>query len=352
MEISPEFAARIDEAITHYPVSKRSAALPLLHLMQEQFGHVSDEAVEWIAAKLELQPINVLELVTFYPMFTRHPVGRRHVRVCRTLSCAMAGGYQLMDAFCNTTGIQRDHDGEHGTPVSKSPDGEFSVEFVECLASCGSAPVCMVGDTFHENVRVENVSAILAGTVSPPPVRPVHPKEKRMIFSNIGREGWSLDIDCAIRHGGYEDLKKAVTMKREDIVNEVKASGLRGRGGAGFPCGVKWGFIKPNEPKPSLPDLQCGRVGARHFQGSLHSPSGSASTHRRDGYFRFRPRCAPGLHLYQGRIPRGGKNHRAGDRRSARKEFRGQERARHRAGRRNLCASRCRRVHLRGRNRD
>ncbi len=250
MEISQEFLARVDEAITHYPVSKRSAALPLLHLAQEQFGHVSDEAVEWIAAKLGLQPINVLELVTFYPMFTREPVGRRHIRVCRTLSCAMAGGYQLMDAFCKTTGIARDHDGEHGTPVSKSPDGEFSVEFVECLASCGSAPVCMVGDTFHENVKVENIAALLAGADSPPPARPVHPKEKRMIFSNIGRDGWSLDIDCAIRNGGYEDLKKAVTMKREDIVNEVKASGLRGRGGAGFPCGVKWGFIKPNEPKP------------------------------------------------------------------------------------------------------
>ncbi len=77
-----------------------------------------------------------------------------------------------------------------------------------------------------------------------------HPREKRLVFQNIDREGWSLDIDCAMRHGGYEELKKAVTMSRADIVNEVKASGLRGRGGAGFPCGVKWGFIKPDEPKP------------------------------------------------------------------------------------------------------
>ena len=67
MQIPTDLAAKIDEAITHYPVSKRSATLPLLHLIQENFGFVSDEAIDWIAAKLELQPINVLELVTFYP---------------------------------------------------------------------------------------------------------------------------------------------------------------------------------------------------------------------------------------------------------------------------------------------
>ncbi|MDQ6765697.1 MAG: NADH-quinone oxidoreductase subunit NuoF [Verrucomicrobiota bacterium] len=77
-----------------------------------------------------------------------------------------------------------------------------------------------------------------------------HPYEHRLIFKNIGREGWSTGIDCYLRDGGYEQLKKAVTMSRTDIVNEVKTSGLRGRGGAGFPCGVKWGFIKPDEKKP------------------------------------------------------------------------------------------------------
>src|SRR5580700_11897475 len=88
--------ARIDEAITHYPVSRRSATMPLLHLIQEHFGYISDEAIMWIAQKLEIQPINVLELVTFYPMFRRKPIGHTHIRVCRTLSCAMAGSYGLM----------------------------------------------------------------------------------------------------------------------------------------------------------------------------------------------------------------------------------------------------------------
>src|SRR6267142_755917 len=107
MEIPSELESRIDEAITHYPVSKRSASLPLLHLWQEHFGFISDEAITWIAAKLELEPVHVLELVTFYPMFRRQPAGRTHIRVCRTLSCAMAGSFELMENLCTTFGIQR-----------------------------------------------------------------------------------------------------------------------------------------------------------------------------------------------------------------------------------------------------
>ena len=98
----------MDEAIARYPEEhRRSAAMPLLHLWQEHFGFISDDGVLWIAAKLGLQPINILELVTFYPMFRQKPVGKTHIRVCRTLSCAMAGSYQLMENLCATTGIER-----------------------------------------------------------------------------------------------------------------------------------------------------------------------------------------------------------------------------------------------------
>src|SRR6188768_3327382 len=105
MNIPQELLAKIDEAITHYPVSNRSASLPLLHLWQEHFGFIPDEAVTWIAQKLGLQPINILELVTFYPMFRRQPAGRRHIRVCRTLSCQMAGSYELRDAVAKAANI-------------------------------------------------------------------------------------------------------------------------------------------------------------------------------------------------------------------------------------------------------
>ena len=136
----------MDEAIARYPKEhQRSAAMPLLHLWQEHFGFINDGGVQWIAAKLGLQPINILELVTFYPMFRQKPVGKTHIRVCRTLSCAMAGSYRLMENLCATTGIERrpHGDGMHN-PISVSADGNYSIEFVECLASCGTAPVCMV----------------------------------------------------------------------------------------------------------------------------------------------------------------------------------------------------------------
>lgn len=226
--------------------------MPLLHLWQEHFGFVSDEGVRWIAEKLELEPINILELVTFYPMYRQAASGKKHIRVCRTLSCAMAGSYQLMENLSAAAGVSRNgHDTGMHNPATMSDAGEYSFEFVECLASCGTAPVCMVEDDLLENVQPANAGGVLASNrptgryVAPP-----HPYERRLIFKNIGREDWGIHIERYIREGGYEQLKKAVTMSRTDIVNEVKAAGLRGRGGAGFPCGVKWGFIKPDEKKP------------------------------------------------------------------------------------------------------
>lgn len=157
MQLPKELIARIDEVISHYP-QKRSASLPLLHLVQEQFGYVSQEAIEWIADKLELQPINILELVTFYPMLRQEPAGKIQIRVCRTLSCAMGGGYELREQFCKLAGIDPEA-GHGGCLVSK--DGKYSVEFVECLASCGTAPVCMINDDFYENVRDEKTAGEL-----------------------------------------------------------------------------------------------------------------------------------------------------------------------------------------------
>ncbi|HYP18082.1 MAG TPA: NAD(P)H-dependent oxidoreductase subunit E [Opitutus sp.] len=142
MNLKPETLQRIDEVITHYP-SKRSATLPLLHLIQEDIGYIPQEAHEWIAAKLEIQPINVYDVVTFYPMFRQKPIGRRHIKVCRTLSCALMGGYKTCEQF------EKEFDTKLG---ETSPDGEVTVEFVECLASCGTAPVVLIDDDLHEKV--------------------------------------------------------------------------------------------------------------------------------------------------------------------------------------------------------
>src|SRR4030095_2868918 len=95
-------------------------------------------------------------------MFRRENAGRTHIRVCRTLSCAMAGSYRLMDNFRSAAGISRAQhsNGMHNT-VSVIPDGNYSIEFVECLASCGTAPVCMIDDDLHENVQVESAPNLL-----------------------------------------------------------------------------------------------------------------------------------------------------------------------------------------------
>ena len=144
--VPANLAAEIDELITHYPV-KRSASLMLLHAIQEHFGWISQEAVEWTAKRLGLQPINVYELVTFYPMFRQQPVGKFQIKVCRTLSCALGGSYQLHKHFCEKLGLDAH---KHGPQTTK--DGKFTVEFVECLASCGTAPVMMCNENFYEGV--------------------------------------------------------------------------------------------------------------------------------------------------------------------------------------------------------
>jgi NADH-quinone oxidoreductase subunit E len=155
--IPAKLEAEIDELITHYP-QKRSATLMLLHAVQEEFGFISKEAVEWIAAKLELEPINVFELVTFYPMFRQQPAGKYVLKVCRTLSCALGGSKELHEHLCRKLELD-----SHAHGLQTTKDGRFSVEFVECLASCGTAPVMMCNEDFHEGVTAEKAGRILEG---------------------------------------------------------------------------------------------------------------------------------------------------------------------------------------------
>ena len=147
--------AEIDELITHYP-QKRSASLMVLHALQEHFGWLSQEAIEWSAKKLGLQPINIYELVTFYQMFRAAPVGKYQIKVCRTLSCALGGSHKLHQHFCEKLGLDAH---AHGLQTTK--DGKFSVEFVECLAGCGAAPVMMCNDDFHEGVSLGKADEIV-----------------------------------------------------------------------------------------------------------------------------------------------------------------------------------------------
>ncbi len=146
----------IVQILARYPVSQRSAAMPVLHLIQERYGHISDEAIAWAAKRLGLEPIHLLELVTFYPMYRRQPVGKYHLKVCRTLSCALNEGERLREHLLKKLGVGLDE---------VTPDGRFTLSEVECLASCGTAPVLMINDAIHEKVTPEKADEILSRCV-------------------------------------------------------------------------------------------------------------------------------------------------------------------------------------------
>jgi len=153
---------KANEYLSHYPeTEKRSAVLPLVHMVQHQFGYVSPEAMDWIAGKLEIAAIKVEEVVTFYPGIRQSAPGKYHIRVCRTLSCAMGGSHELMTKLCELSGIDQSEMDPHSKPIVVSPCGNWSVEFAECLASCGTAPVCLVNDDFHEAVSEDKAQGLM-----------------------------------------------------------------------------------------------------------------------------------------------------------------------------------------------
>jgi NADH-quinone oxidoreductase subunit E len=150
--LSADALAKADAIVARYP-EKRSATLPLLHLAQEERGFIDDALIQWVAAKTDVPAVDVLGVVTFYPMFRQKPIGRRHIRVCRTLSCALRGAQETMAAFEKEFGINR---GE------TAPDGSVTLEFVECIAACGSGPVVHVDHALHENITPKKVPALVA----------------------------------------------------------------------------------------------------------------------------------------------------------------------------------------------
>ena len=145
----------VDKLVKSYP-QKRSASLMVLHAIQDEFGYISKEAELWAAEKLDLKPINIHELVTFYPMLRDHDSGKTVVRVCRTLSCALAGSHKLHGHICEKLGLDK-----QGNGLQRTKDGKFGVEFAECLASCGTGPVIMCNDDFYESVSNEEADKIL-----------------------------------------------------------------------------------------------------------------------------------------------------------------------------------------------
>ena len=147
----PALAEEISAIAAGYP-TKLAALLPALHKVQRKYGCVSPEAQAFIARLLEVTPAHVQGAVSFYTLFRTRPVGRHHIQVCRTLSCALAGNERVIGHLQDKLAI---------APGQVTSDGRFSLVAVECLGACGYAPMFQINDDYHENLTLEKVDALL-----------------------------------------------------------------------------------------------------------------------------------------------------------------------------------------------
>ena len=151
---SDEVREQIKKSLTKYK-TKRSAVMEALRLAQEERGYVKEEAMREIASMLEIEPVLVHEMGAFYTMYNvERPVGKYHVQVCRNISCSLLGAEHIIEHLEEKLGIET-----NGT----TEDKKFTLSLVECLGSCGTAPMMQINDDYHENLTEEKVNDILKG---------------------------------------------------------------------------------------------------------------------------------------------------------------------------------------------
>jgi NADH-quinone oxidoreductase E subunit len=144
-----EIAAKIEQL-----PDRRSALIPALYIAQREFGYVSPEVMEYLAVELRLPVSEVRGVASFYTMFNKEPVGKYHIQVCQNLTCSLLGAESLISHLERKLGI---------ACGQTTPDGKFSISRVECLGSCGTAPVMQINGDYYENLTAEKVEEILAG---------------------------------------------------------------------------------------------------------------------------------------------------------------------------------------------
>jgi NADH-quinone oxidoreductase E subunit len=153
-EFSPEVVEQMRSHLVKYPPErKRSALIPLLFVVQRERGYIDNQGVNFLAKFLDLEVTDVWETATFYSMLNMRPVGRHHIQICKTLSCKIMGEPEITEHICNKLGIH---------PGDTTEDGKFTVSLVECLGSCGTAPMMQIGFDYHEDLTTEKVDKILA----------------------------------------------------------------------------------------------------------------------------------------------------------------------------------------------
>ena len=153
--MSPEFSDKIkkqvQDIIAHYP-EKKAALLPVLHVAQQEFGFIDEDTERMVAALLEIKPVQVREVVTFYTMYNRKPVGKYHIQVCSNLSCSLLGSASLLDFLKKKLNIGL---GE------TTKDKKFTISTVECLGACEQAPCMMVNFDYYGDLDEEKIDKIL-----------------------------------------------------------------------------------------------------------------------------------------------------------------------------------------------
>jgi NADH-quinone oxidoreductase subunit E len=153
VEFSPETLKEFQATVARYP-KKEAAMLPVLYLAQREFGHLGPEAIDYVAKLMDQAPARVHGVVSFYTMYNMAPIGRHHIQVCRTLPCALRGAEEVTEFLKKKLGVECGQ---------TTPDGRFTLSEVECLASCGTAPMMQVNDDYYENLTAEKIDQILEG---------------------------------------------------------------------------------------------------------------------------------------------------------------------------------------------
>jgi NADH-quinone oxidoreductase subunit F len=206
----------------------RAALLPALHLAQQSHGWLPEAVAAEVGSALGVPLADVYGVIDFYEMLSREPMGRTVVRVCSAPVCALAGADELANALCRHLNI---------APGEVSSDGEFTVEHAPCLGLCDHAPAVLVGEAALGRADPQQAPAICTRGCE----RPISfvGGDIRILTANCG-QGHPASFTDYSSGGGYAGLKKALTMTPQDVLGEVKAAGLVGRGGAAFPTGIKW----------------------------------------------------------------------------------------------------------------
>jgi NADH-quinone oxidoreductase E subunit len=151
LEFSAQSRARVEKALAQYP-NKQAALLPVLHIAQDEFGHLPDEALELVARTLELAPAHVFGVITFYTMFHREKHGRNELMVCTNVSCMLRGAYDMLHYLEKKLGIKA---GE------STPDGAFALVEEECLAACANAPMMICGNQYFLDLTEKKLDTII-----------------------------------------------------------------------------------------------------------------------------------------------------------------------------------------------